>query len=288
MEYESIGTKSQAHVNDLVKKILENISGPNSLKESGEFIDLNSSMFPLKNKHLSINNILIDILNSNEIDDIEKLAFLSKFFKQVESINFNATSFNYNIIDKKTDPYNQLENNIRADIEKTFLDNINRQVEYISFRDYLSLGDANKEKESSGDKSEDINMDDNRLIEKYIDSANQNMRDMEKRLTEDRHESERRIEEQRKLSEERMEKRYSEILENTKLSEERMEKRFNESMEAIKYQNEKIDKLGDKINSNAKELRNISVTTIWSMIGIVVAIAGLVIVTILTIKQIKP
>ncbi|WP_373845101.1 hypothetical protein [Clostridium sp.] len=243
MKDESVETKNQIHINEFVRKALENISEPNSIKESEEFIDLNSSILDFRNKYLPLNSGLIDIL------------------KKIQNISLSISSVN-NLIN----PYTQFLNNIHTDIEKTFWGNINKQVKSNSLPNYLSMGDVNKEKESLGDKSEEINMDDNKLLEKYMDSVNRNMQDMEKRLAEDRRDSEKRTEEQRRLSEERM------------------EKNFSEAMDAIKYQNEKIDKLEDKIDNNAKELRNISVTTIWSMIGIVAAIAALVLTVILTIK----
>lgn len=124
-------------------------------------------------------------------------------------------------------------------------------------------------------KKEEVssNMDDNKLLEKYMDSVNQSIRDMEQRNIQDKREREQRI------------------IQCQQLSEERMEKRFLEAMDAVKNQNEiissaiakfddKIDKMDSKIDDSKKFIVSISLTTILS-------IAALVITVILTIKSLS-
>lgn len=82
-------------------------------------------------------------------------------------------------------------------------------------------------------------MDNNKLLEKYMDTINQNIRDMEQRNIEDKREREQRIE------------RY------LRLSEERMEKKFIEAMEAIKDQNNIISETKNMINDKYDKLENI-------------------------------
>lgn len=102
-----------------------------------------------------------------------------------------------------------------------------------------------------------LDMDENKILEKYLDKINQDRRDQEDRLSKNI---------------ELMEKR---ITEERRLSEERMEKRFIESME-------KIDKLEEKLDN---KLDN---TTKWvaaTAISTILGIAAMVISVLLTLKK---
>lgn len=102
-------------------------------------------------------------------------------------------------------------------------------------------------------------MDENKLLEKYIDSAEQNRRDMEQRLMEDRRESEKRLTDERRLSEERM------------------EKRFNETMNKLDKLDGRIDKMEGKLEGTSKWITALCITTI-------VGIAAMAVSVILSIK----
>lgn len=77
-------------------------------------------------------------------------------------------------------------------------------------------------------------MDENQILEKYMDKVDQDRRDQEQRLSNSIQSMEQRLNEDRKLMEQR-------IVEERRLSEDRMEKRFNETMEALKETNKKMD-----------------------------------------------
>lgn len=115
-------------------------------------------------------------------------------------------------------------------------------------------------------------MDDNKILEKYLDKVDQDRRDMEIRLTQDRRESEKRIEEQRRLSEERM------------------ESRFNEVMNSWQKTNDKIDitynRLENKVDSSVKgmedKLDNTYKWIIGTCIATIIGIAAMVISVIMS------
>lgn len=135
-------------------------------------------------------------------------------------------------------------------------------------------------------------MDNDKILEKYLDSSNQDRRDMEKRLMEDRRESESRITEERRLSEGRMEKRFDETMKavnalNTNID------NLNSSIDTkittlTNNIDLKINSLEGKVNENNKFLRNLSISTILSIAALVIAVIAMAVTTILTIKQIKP
>ena len=109
-------------------------------------------------------------------------------------------------------------------------------------------------------------MDHNKILEKYIDTVDKDRREMEKRITEERREMEKRITEERRLSEERM------------------ENRFNETMVSIKELsanvNKSVEKLENKVENTSNHIRNLTLTTIWSVVGISVAVMALVLTVI--------
>ncbi|MBS4958948.1 hypothetical protein [Clostridium sp.] len=109
------------------------------------------------------------------------------------------------------------------------------------------------------------NMDDNKILEKYLDRVDQDRRDQEERLSKNMQLMEHRISEERKASEERL------------------EKMFLTTMESIKDTNKKIDDLNGKINENEKtlikeissankDIRNISISTILGIAAMVITI----------------
>lgn len=119
-----------------------------------------------------------------------------------------------------------------------------------------------KEREGKKEiKEEEVcsDMDNDKLLEKYMDSVNRNIKDMDRRNIEDKREREQRIER------------------NQMLSEERMEKRFIEAMEAIRNQNNIIDSALDKIDSKYENLK-------WWILGTAVAIILSIMTIILSIK----
>lgn len=117
---------------------------------------------------------------------------------------------------------------------------------------------------SGGDK-----MENDKILEKYIESVDKDRREMEKRLTEDRREMERRLTEERRLSEDRIDKRMDQVL-NT------VEKYSTD----IKLT---IDKIETKVEENSKHVRSLALTTLWSVIGVSVALIALMITVILSI-----
>lgn len=79
-----------------------------------------------------------------------------------------------------------------------------------------------------------LDMDENKLLEKYLDKVDQDRRDQELRLNSNMEKMEER------LSKERI------------ASEERLEKLFSMTMESIKETNDKIDKINEKIDSKVE------------------------------------
>lgn len=83
-----------------------------------------------------------------------------------------------------------------------------------------------------------VEVDDNKLLEKYLDKVDQDRRDQELRLNSNMEKLEER------LSKERI------------ASEERLEKLFKMTMESIKDTNEKIDKIDEKLDSKIDSINN--------------------------------
>lgn len=81
-------------------------------------------------------------------------------------------------------------------------------------------------------------MDENKLLEKYLDKVDQDRREQEQRLNSNMEKLEER------LSKERI------------ASEERLEKLFNETMESIKETNAKIDKIDEKLGSKIDSIND--------------------------------
>jgi hypothetical protein len=101
-------------------------------------------------------------------------------------------------------------------------------------------------------------MDNDKILEKYMDMVNQDRRDMEARILEDARERERRFSEQQRLSEERM------------------EKRFIETMDAIKNQNKIIDTAISKLENKYENLKWwILGTAIATILSVIAALASL-------------
>ncbi|MBZ9690900.1 hypothetical protein [Clostridium sp. M14] len=119
---------------------------------------------------------------------------------------------------------------------------------------------------------EAIDMDDNKIIEKYMDKIDQDRREQEQRLSNNIQSMENRLFEDRKLMEQR-------ITEERRLSEERMEKRFNEAIESIKNTNHKIDSLENKLDDKTdKMLEKVDSTNKWIMgtcIATILAVAAI-------------
>lgn len=89
---------------------------------------------------------------------------------------------------------------------------------------------------SEGIKEVSIDMDENKMLEKYLDKVDQDRREQELRLNSNIEKMEER------LSKERI------------ASEERLEKLFTATMESIKDTNLKIDKINDKIDTKVNEI----------------------------------
>lgn len=90
-------------------------------------------------------------------------------------------------------------------------------------------------------------MDDNKILEKYIDTVDRDRREQELRLNSNIEKMEER------LSKERI------------ASEERLEKLFTATMDSIKDTNNKIDKINDKIDTKVNEINQKLDTQINSM-----------------------
>ena len=114
-----------------------------------------------------------------------------------------------------------------------------------------------------------VDMDENKVLEKYMDKVDQDRRDQEERLSKHIESMEQRITEERRLSEERLNRKYEELLKviensnnstNSKL--ENLQNNFNEEIKEIK----------SDIKENTKEVRNISITTILAIAAMVIAI----------------
>lgn len=119
------------------------------------------------------------------------------------------------------------------------------------------------------DSSGGVNLDNSKILEKYIESVDKDRREMEQRLSEDRRDMEKRLTEERRLSEDRIEKRMEQVL-NT------VEKYSSDIKNTI-------DKVETKVEENSKHMRNLAFTTLWSVIGISVALIALMITVIFSI-----
>ncbi|AQW25687.1 hypothetical protein JJB61_11285 [Clostridium perfringens] len=123
-------------------------------------------------------------------------------------------------------------------------------------------------------------MEDNKLLEKYLDKVDQDRRDQEERLNNAIVESEKRNHTERTEFEKR-------ILQDRKDSEERIDKKFNQILSSIEKNNERLEKrisdIENKIESNSKTLENkidgnnkwiigVCITTILSIAALVISI----------------
>lgn len=104
------------------------------------------------------------------------------------------------------------------------------------------------------DREECMELDENKLLEKYLDKIDQDRRDQENRLSKNV-----------QLMEERVEKR-------TRETEERIEKKFIETMNALKETNDKINKLDEKIESTNKWIIGVCLSTILGIAAMVIAV----------------
>lgn len=103
-----------------------------------------------------------------------------------------------------------------------------------------------------------VDMDENKILEKYMDKMDQDRRDQEERLSKNMQLMEQRIVEERRLSEDRI------------------EKKFNETMEALKATNNKIEKLEDKLdNKTNMMLEKIDSTNKWIIATCLATILGI-------------
>ncbi|WWU63773.1 hypothetical protein QJR26_12145 [Clostridium baratii] len=119
-------------------------------------------------------------------------------------------------------------------------------------------------------------MDENKILEKYLDKIDKDRREQEERLSRSVELSEKRIYEERIELERR-------IMEDSKAREERLEKRFLEVMGSIENTNkkiddtnnkidEKIDKISEKIDNTNKWITGLCITTIVGIAAIVVTV----------------
>ena len=118
-------------------------------------------------------------------------------------------------------------------------------------------------------KEEVFNMDENKILEKYLDKIDKDRREQEERLSRNIELSEKRIHDERIELEKR-------VIEDSKSREERMEKRFMEVMNSLEKINskmdEKIDKMSEKIDSTNKWITGLCISTIVGIAAIVVTV----------------
>lgn len=118
----------------------------------------------------------------------------------------------------------------------TYLDNSRKSI--IS-EGIVNLYDGPKENYSRGiEKEVAVDMDDDKLLEKYLDKVEQDRRDQEVRLNSN------------------MEKMEERLYKDRVASEERLEKLFNATMESIKDTNDKIGKINEKLDSKIDSINN--------------------------------
>ncbi len=122
----------------------------------------------------------------------------------------------------------------------------------------------NKNKERSN-----VQMEENKILEKYMDKVDQDRRDQEERLSKNMQHMEQRITEERRLSEERLNKKYEDLLKIIETS----NNNTNDKLEKLQSNfNEQIKEIKSDIKENTKEVRNISITTIVAIAAMVIAI----------------
>lgn len=118
-------------------------------------------------------------------------------------------------------------------------------------------------------KEEVFNMDENKILEKYLDKIDKDRREQEERLSRNIELYEKRIHDERIELEKR-------VIEDSKSREERMEKRFMEVMNSLEKINskmdEKIDKMSEKIDSTNKWITGLCISTIVGIAAIVVTV----------------
>lgn len=93
-------------------------------------------------------------------------------------------------------------------------------------------------KNMNSNKEVSVDMDENKILEKYLDKVDQDRREQEQRLNSNMEKLEER------LSKERI------------ASEERLEKLFNSTMDSIKETNAKIDKIDEKLGSKIDSIND--------------------------------
>lgn len=148
-------------------------------------------------------------------------------------------------------------------IQKDITINASELCKKYSFIDTQENIDYNIEKSSDTKVLEggNVYMDENKILEKYLDKMDQDKRDQEERLSKNMQLMEQRITEERRLSEERM------------------EKRFNDAMEAVKSTNLNIEKLQDKLeektNSTIEKIDSTNKWIIGTCIATILGIAGI-------------
>ncbi|MDU1077151.1 MAG: hypothetical protein E7A11_04310 [Clostridium sp.] len=117
---------------------------------------------------------------------------------------------------------------------------------------FMDYNEENSSQVLGGDK-----MNENNILEKYMDKVDQDRRDQEIRITQNMQLMEQRITEERRLSEERI------------------EKKFNETMQSIKETNLSIDSKFDKLESKYENLKWwIMATCLATILGIVAIAAS--------------
>ncbi|OFS22976.1 hypothetical protein [Clostridium sp. HMSC19A10] len=154
-----------------------------------------------------------------------------------------------NIVEKDLElTQDQITNNYNLYEYSSYIDgklNINYNKDN-NYNDKLNLEGSN------------VKMDENKMLEKYMDKMDQDRRDQEERLSKNMQLMEQRIVEERRLSEDRI------------------EKKFNETMEALKATNNKIEKLEDKLdNKTNMMLEKIDSTNKWIIATCLATILGI-------------
>lgn len=123
-----------------------------------------------------------------------------------------------------------------------------------------------------------IDMDDSKAFEKILDRMDQDRREQEQRLSKNIELMEQRMETRTRDSEERMEARFQQVMNSI----ESTNKKVDEAMQRMEN---KFDKLSEEVKENNKYIRNISITTIIGIGGMVVAIALAVLQLVPTLMQ---
>ncbi|MEX0085146.1 hypothetical protein AB2T90_22235 [Clostridium butyricum] len=117
-----------------------------------------------------------------------------------------------------------------------------------------------------------VDMDENKILEKYMDKVDHDRREQEQRFSNSMQTMEGRLFDDRKLMEQR-------ITEERRLSEERMEKRFNETMESLKSINLKIESLEEKLDQKTDrtldKIDSINQWIIATCIATILAVAAI-------------